>query len=133
MFVYNLTINFHQADPAGILFFANIFTLAHDAYEALLQSFEMERNYFNDDEFVIPIVHSEADYYSVIKPGEELNIVVKAGLIKNSSFELIYEFVDSENKTRAKVKTVHVLVKKEDFKKTDLPVELLTGLASIQE
>ncbi|MFH1195330.1 MAG: acyl-CoA thioesterase [bacterium] len=132
MFIYDCTINFHHADPAGVLFFGNIFFMAHDAYEALLRSFRMERNYFNDEELILPIVHTEANYYAVIKPGDELNVVIKATSIKSTSFELTYEFIDLQNNIRAIVKTVHVLVRKEDFQKTELTAELLIGLQSIQ-
>ena len=131
MFVYNCTINFHQADPAGVLFFGNIFPLAHDAYESFITGLGTERNYFNDNEYAIPILHAEADYYSVIQPGDKLTVSIKATTVKSSSFELAYEFMDDEKNIKAKVKTVHVLVRKKDFRKTELTDELLVGLNSI--
>jgi 1,4-dihydroxy-2-naphthoyl-CoA hydrolase len=131
MFVYNRTINFHQADPAGVLFFGNIFPLAHDAYEAFITGLGTERNYFNDNDYAIPILHAEADYYSVIQPGDKLTISIKATTVKSSSFELAYVFTDDEKNIKAKVKTIHVLVRKKDFRKTELTDELLVGLNSI--
>ncbi|MDM7914542.1 MAG: hypothetical protein QUU85_04650 [Candidatus Eisenbacteria bacterium] len=37
-FLDHTRVRFHEADPAGIVFFARVFRYAHDAYEAWLRS-----------------------------------------------------------------------------------------------
>ena len=40
MFIYKTQIRLHDTDAAGILFFANQFSIIHDAYELLLEEFD---------------------------------------------------------------------------------------------
>ena len=35
-FLYTRTIRFHETDAAGVVYFANLLTLCHEAYEAAL-------------------------------------------------------------------------------------------------
>jgi len=123
MFTTKSKIYFYDCDPAGIMFFANIFKFAHSAYEDFMKCLETEQNYFLNSNFVLPIIHSEADYLLPLKAGDEVEINVIVSQLKNSSFELSYNVYVSD-KTVAKVKTVHVCVKKEGFIKTELPEDL---------
>jgi YbgC/YbaW family acyl-CoA thioester hydrolase len=123
-------VDFYDCDPAGILFFANIFKMAHSAYEEMLKNFKLDENYFSSDEFVIPIIKSEAEFIKTISFGDTLRILLHATQVKNSSFELTYEFRNMEQLTVARAKTVHVLVKKANFEKVELPEDLRKKLVS---
>lgn len=123
-------VDFYDCDPAGIIFFANIFKMAHSAYEEMLKNFKLAENYFSSEEFVIPIIKSEAEFIKTISFGDTLRIMLHATQVKNSSFELTYEFRNMEQLTVARVKTVHVFVRKENFEKTDLPEDLRKKLVS---
>ena len=123
-------VDFYDCDPAGILFFANIFRFAHSAYEEMLKNFKLDDDYFSSDEFVIPIIKSEAEFIKTISFGDTLRIMLHASQVKNSSFELTYEFRNMEQLTVARVKTVHVFVKKQTFEKTELPEKLRKKLIS---
>ena len=37
IFYYQTKIKLHETDAAGVIFFNNLFKIAHDAYEALLE------------------------------------------------------------------------------------------------
>lgn len=124
-------VDFYDCDPAGIIFFANIFKMAHSAYEEMLKNFKLAENYFSSEEFVIPIIKSEAEFIKTISFGDTLRIMLHATQVKNSSFELTYEFRNMEQLTVARVKTVHVFVRKENFEKTDLPEDLRKKLVSV--
>ncbi len=128
MFEINYRINFFDADPAGILFFANIFKIAHSAYEKFYDSLKLKHNYFNDNNIVLPIIHSQADFKMPFLPGDYVNIYVVVSKLKKSSFELTFNFFNKEKKIAAVVKTVHVAVTKKDFQKTELPFDLSVKL-----
>lgn len=128
MYQTSVKVYFYDADPAGIIFYASIFKFAHYAYEDLMRNFNLERNYFFDDEIILPIIHTQADYFSPIKVGEELIISVTASQLRDSSFELSYKFTDNNNKIRASARTVHVCVRKDNFKKVKLPGALFEKL-----
>ena len=131
MFKTEYKIAFNETDPGGILFFAEFLKIAHITYERFFENLKMERNYFLDDEYVLPIVHTEADYLSPVKFGDTLNCSVIVGEIGNSSFSLNYT-LENQGKTAAKVSTTHVTIKKNNFKKTDIPEELLKKLKENQ-
>lgn len=121
-------VNFFDADPAGIIFYANLFRFSHAAYEDFLKSLKTERDYFFDKELVLPIVHAEADYIKPIKAGDILNITVYVSRLLKSSFELSYVFELPDGSIAARAKTVHVAVSKDSFTKALLPEDLYSGL-----
>jgi len=131
MFETRVKVYFYDADPAGIIFYASIFKFAHYAYEDLIRSFNLDKNYFFDDEIILPIIHTQADYFSPIKVGEDLLISVTASQLRDNSFELSYKFTDISDKIRASAKTVHVCVNKKDFKKNKLPDQLIEKLKKV--
>ena len=127
MYTTNYRIAFSETDPGGILFFAEFLKIAHVAYERFFSNLELRRNYFLDDIYILPIVHTNADYISPVKFGDELICEVTVGNIGSSSFELNY-VLKNENKIAAKVQTKHVVVLKKEFCKTEIPDELFEKL-----
>jgi len=124
MFAVKIKTYFFDADPAGIIFYGNLFKYLHSAYEDFMKSLNMKRNYFFDEEYVLPILQTEADYISPIKVGDELTIKIQVSKMKKSSFELSYKIYKQNNDLAATAKTVHVCVTKSNFKKSELPKEL---------
>lgn len=122
MFSANVKVYFYDADPAGIIFYASIFKYVHAAYEDFMRSLSPQRNFFFDREYILPIMHAEADYVRPIHVRDELKVDVVVSLLKSSSFELTYRFYRGEQFT-AMAKTVHVCVLKEKFEKIELPKE----------
>lgn len=128
MYTAKLKTYFFDADPAGIIFFGNLFKYLHTAYEDFMKSLNMKRNFFFDDDYVLPILHTEADYFLPLKIGDELKIEVHVSKIKKSSFELNYKVYRQNDELAANAKTVHVCVSKSNFKKSDMPKELYDKL-----
>jgi YbgC/YbaW family acyl-CoA thioester hydrolase len=128
MFNTKIKVNFFDADPAGIIFYANLFRFAHAAYEKFMKKIQTKKNYFFDNKIVLPITHSEADFLKPIKAGDDLSIDVFVTNLKKSSFELSYSFVNKNKVEVAAAKTVHVCVAKEKFEKRELPEELYIKL-----
>lgn len=124
---YKDKINFYDCDPAGILFFANIYKIAHKAYESFLLDISPERDFFSDGNILLPIIHSEADYIKPLTPGNKIEIEVSVSILRQSSFELTYNVLLDDDLC-AKVKTVHVAVDKKSFSKTNLPGNLKDSL-----
>ena len=128
MFTANVKVYFYDADPAGIIFYASLFKYVHAAYEDFLRNLHTERNFFFDKDYILPIIHAEADYVKPIKVGDELRIDVSVSALKNSSFEINYRFYKKDNSFTAIAKTVHVCVLKEEFKKIELPKDFYDKL-----
>lgn len=131
MFTTNYKITFSETDPGGILFFAEFLKIAHVTYERFFSNLELSRNYFLDDKYILPIVHTNADYISPVKFGDELVCEVSVGNIGSTSFELNYT-LNNKDQIAAKIQTKHVVVLKEEFCKTEIPAELLGKLKANQ-
>lgn len=121
MHTTKLKIYFYDADPAGIMFYANLFKYVHAAYENFIERMNMHKNFFFDSDYLLPILHAEADYLLPVKAGDELKIEVYVSKIKKSSFELSYKIYRHKDEIAATAKTVHVCVSKNKFEKTELP------------
>lgn len=127
MFRVKRRINFFDCDPAGIIFYSRLFDFCHSAYEQLIESFELNEDYWDNPDYVVPIIHTECDYYKPLKYGDEIEIRLSVSNLKNSSFELTYNLLLSEEKC-ATVKTVHVFVSREDWQKMNIPDNIMIGL-----
>ncbi|MBK8945103.1 MAG: acyl-CoA thioesterase [Ignavibacteriae bacterium] len=123
MFSVEYKVMFSDTDPGGIVFFANYLKIAHFAYEQFFASLNLKRNFFLDDEFVIPIIKTNAEFKSPVKFGDKIICGIYVDEIGITSFTLKYDLIVND-KISAEVKTTHVFVKKSDFKKTDLPNDL---------
>ena len=121
-------INFFDCDPAGILFYGNIFFFCHSAYEELISSFNLNTNYWQNDEFVVPIIKSNADYQRPFKCGDEITIELNTTDLRESSFELNYKCINLSGDLCAEVNTVHVLIDKKTWQKKELTPEIKDGL-----
>lgn len=127
MFKVKRKINFYDCDAAGVLFFARIYELCHSAYEELIASFNLEEDYWDNEDYIVPIIKSEASYHKPIKYGETITVEIKVVQLKSSSFELNYECKNEKGEVTDKVKTVHVCVDKKNWKKRELPDKVYKG------
>lgn len=123
-------INFYDCDPAGILFYGNIFFFCHSAYEELIASFNFETNYWQNEDFVTPIINTNAEYIKPFKYGDSVNVELVVTDLRSSSFELSYKCLNQSNEVCALVKTVHVFVDKKSWKKVELIPEIKDGLTA---
>jgi YbgC/YbaW family acyl-CoA thioester hydrolase len=127
MFVDKKNINFFDCDPAGIIFFSRVFEFCHSAYEKLIQSFNLDENYWDNPSYLVPIIHTECDYFNPLKYGDELSIELQVSKLKSSSFEITYKLF-SKGILCATVKTVHIFVSRENWVKMEIPTEIMIGL-----
>ncbi len=129
MFKTKRKINFYDCDPAGILFFARIYELCHSAYEEMIAGIHLKEDYWNNDEYIVPILNSEAHYHKPIKFGETITIEINVTKLKTSSFELEYHCLNSRDEECNVVRTVHIFVDKSTWKKCGMKKEIKEGLA----
>lgn len=132
MFTIKRKINFHECDPAGILFYANLFSISHSVYEEMINSFNLKTNYWSNDEFIVPIIKTDGAYFKPLKAGEIVSINLTVTLRKENSFELTYEWIDRAGELAAKARTVHVFVDKKRWVKIPIYNDIVKGLESHQ-
>ena len=131
MYSLQTVVRLHDTDAAGLLFFANQFKMAHDAYESFLEhiGFSFTR-ILRDEDFLLPIVHAEADYKERLRAGDRLTVCVKIERIGDSSFVLSYDLFTAGDRSVGAVRTVHVCTDKVSGSKRRLPDDLRQALSA---
>lgn len=131
-FAYSTTVKMRNTDAAGIIFFGSQFEMAHDAYEALLESLGFSfAALLRDLGFFIPIVHAEADYKAPLFVGDKITVEVKLNKIGTSSFVVSYVLRSRSKKIVGTAQTVHVTVNGKTHKKIPLPPRLRQALKKL--
>lgn len=125
MFIYQTKIKLHETDAAGILFFSNQFKIIHDAYESLLESIgygfaELLRN----QDFFLPIVHSESDFKMPLFVGDVIEIQITVEKVGQTSFTFTYKLLNAKQEVAGTANTVHVTVDKKTRQKILLPPDM---------
>ena len=133
MFTINTSVRLPDTDAAGILFFGNYLKLAHDAYEAFMESMGFGLRYvIVEADFLVLIAHAEADYKKPLRLGDKLTVKLTVESASRTSFVLSYVLKDSQETVAATAKTVHVTVDKKSGDKIPLPEKLREKLASVR-
>ena len=132
MFEHRVTVRLQHTDAAGVAFFANVFIMAHECYEAFLDNACPLGRFLGDSEDVImPIVHAEADFERPLRISDRVTIQMVATAIGRASFTLSYTLRTADDKVAARVSTAHATVSKETWKATALPEQILAHLKTI--
>lgn len=132
MYRWETSIKLHEADAAGVLFFANYFRIAHDAYEAMMADLGFAfRGLIEDGDFLPLIVHAESDYSSPLYTGDRVTIEITPEKIGRSSYHLKYEIRKDDNSVAATLRTVHVTIDKKRKKPIALPEQLSKNLQKL--
>ncbi|SPD75698.1 conserved hypothetical protein [uncultured Desulfobacterium sp.] len=109
MYNYTITIRLHHTDAAGILFYASLFTIAHECYETFLEPEVTFHSMVNELGLIMPIVHAEADYHKPLRVSDRITIRLSLANMGNSSFSLRYDIYTENNEHAATIKTIHVI------------------------
>ena len=133
-FKYETTVKLYDTDAAGIMFFGNYLRVAHDAYQAFLESCGFSfADALNEGKLLIPIVHAEADYMQPLVVGDRLTVELTASKISLHSFVLKYRLCRPDSTLVATVSTVHVTTDRAATEKIELPGTLRQALERIYQ
>ncbi|MEZ0391429.1 MAG: acyl-CoA thioesterase [Pseudobdellovibrionaceae bacterium] len=120
-FQKEIQLRFREADPAGILFFGNLFGLAHDCFEDFIQAAGFTwQEWFHTKDYLIPIRHTECNYLKPFRPGEKYQVTVTVAKIGDSSFQMRYHFLQGTN-LHADVRMTHTFLDARTQQKISVP------------
>jgi len=127
-----IKVTFDLADPAGIMYFANVYHLAHKNIEHWLESeFKLWQTWFNNPEYGAPIKHSHCDYHKPMILGNDYRVKSSVKSIGESSVVLSTLFLNEDKSLCAEVETVHVFVNKKSMQKINVPVDIKQKISSL--
>ena len=133
-FTYHRTVHFRDTDAAGVVYFANVLSICHEAYEASLAASGVDLNqFFRAGEVAVPIVHADVDFFQPMHCGDRLTIHLTPRSINDSEFEITYNlFVEMLlEKPASRATTRHVCINPSLRKREALSAELTLWLQAI--
>lgn len=126
-------VRMRDTDAAGVIYFANQFTLAHQGFEHYLEEEGLGLGLvFAERDYRFPIVHAEADYRAALRVGDELAIEMTAERVGSTSFTLVFRVFNKAGREVGLVRTVHVAVDRDTWSKRPLPPELRAAVEKLK-
>ncbi|MBO3458179.1 acyl-CoA thioesterase [Aetokthonos hydrillicola Thurmond2011] len=120
-FTYNRTVRFQDTDAAGVVYFANVLAICHEAYEESLSKIGINvKDFFTNPSVAFPIVHASVDFLRPIFCGDNLLIRLVPQQLGNDKFEITYELMVADVMV-SKSLTRHVCIETDTRSKTELP------------
>ena len=120
-----LPVRFQDVDAGGVLFFGRIFDYCHQAYEEFVASAGVDpARYFAGDDYLVPIVHAEADYRTPIRHGERVTVAIEVSRVGRASVGLRYRVTGPKDDLRVEVATIHAFVERAAMKPIPIPAPL---------
>ncbi|OUL18505.1 1,4-dihydroxy-2-naphthoyl-CoA hydrolase [Nostoc sp. RF31YmG] len=127
-FTYNRSVRFQDTDAAGVVYFANILGICHEAYEESLEAVGIDlKAFFSNPSVAFPIVHANVDFLRPIFCGDKLLVSLMPQKLGGEKFEIAYEIFIAEVIV-AKAITRHVCIDAASRSKQELPVEIVNWL-----
>ncbi|MGI2902464.1 acyl-CoA thioesterase [Tolypothrix sp. VBCCA 56010] len=127
-FTYNRTVRFSDTDAAGVVYFANVLSICHEAYEASLEASSINmKDFFSSTSVAFPIVHADVDFFRPMFCGDKLIISLIPQKVGVDKFEIAYEVVVDDVMV-AKAVTRHVCIEVSSRSKRELSGELMRWL-----
>ena len=123
-FTYTRTVRFADTDAAGVVYFANVLSICHEAYEAALDAAGIDiKSFFSNSATAFPIVHTSVDLRRPMFCGDRLSIHVILRQQSEDSFELAYQ-VQLADRFAAIAITKHVCIDAASRTRQPLPAEI---------
>jgi 1,4-dihydroxy-2-naphthoyl-CoA hydrolase len=123
-FTHNRTVRFQDTDAAGVVYFANVLSICHEAYEASLAASGINlKSFFNNPTAAIPIIHASVDFLRPMFCGDKLLIHLTPQQVGENKFEIAYQIVEASSSEQqlAKAITKHVCINPITRTRTQLP------------
>lgn len=132
-FSYLRTVRFGDTDAAGVVFFPNYLAICHEAYEESLAASGIDlQPFFLDNDVIVPVAKSEAEYLRPLRPGDKLRVTVAPEPRSENSYAIRFEIfkLGTVEKLAARIRTEHVVTSRAKRARVPLPSPLAAWLAA---
>jgi 1,4-dihydroxy-2-naphthoyl-CoA hydrolase len=127
-FSYHRTVRFQDTDAAGVVYFANLLSICHEAYEESLRTSDINlKDFFTNPQVAFPIVHASVDFLRPLFCGDKLLVSLMPQKVGAEKFEINYEITLSDV-LAAKAITRHVCIDANTRNKQALPTNIVYWL-----
>ena len=123
------TIRFQDTDAAGVVYFAQVLSICHEAYEESLQQAGINvKTFFSRGAIAVPITHTEADFRRPLMCGDTVTIELIPQAISLKSFAISYTVLLANGQVAATASTRHVCINTATRQRCQLMLELTQWL-----
>ncbi len=110
-FIYKRIVRFQDTDAAGVVYFASVLAMCHEAYEESLAASGINlKAFFSHPDVAIPIVHASVDFFHPMFCGDQIFIHLIPKQIASEKVEISYKLVAASEKLIAKAITKHICI-----------------------
>ena len=129
-FTYTRTVRFQDTDAAGVVYFANVLVMCHEACEESLAASGINlKTFFSNPSVTIPIVHASVDFLRPMFCGDQLLINLITKERSCNEFEIAYQILAAAtNKVVAKAFTKQVSIDPISRTRKEMPAEIIQWL-----
>ncbi len=125
MYKYETVIRMHHTDAAALVFYAEVFVLAHECYESFLEEQGLSlASMITEGDYIAPIVHAKADLKAAMRMSDRITIEMQLARTGKSSYELAYKFTNQKGKITTEITTIHAVIDKNTSRPIRIPEEL---------
>lgn len=133
-FIYHRTIHFQDTDAAGVVYFANILAMCHEAYEDSLAASGIDlRTFFTNSKFAIPIVQANINFRSPLFCGDKISIQLTPQSLNEQSFQIHYQINLDNDRLVAEAETKHICIHPKNRQRQQLVDEIYNWLTLNQD
>lgn len=133
-FTYKRVVRFVDTDAAGVVYFTNVLSICHEAYESSLVTANINlKTFFSNPIVAIPIVHAHVDFFRPLFCGDKIDIILHPQQLSNDKFEIVYQVLGPNEQLMAKAMTRHVCINPSIGTKQELSTEMLLWLQLYRE
>lgn len=124
---YHRTIHLADTDAAGVVYFATLLHICHEAYETCLTTAGIDwQTLLTAGTVAIPIVHAEIDFFQPIRWGDRLIITLQPSSPAPSKLTIKYEIyanptTDQTQSRLASATTKHLAIHPQQRHRSELP------------
>ena len=125
---YERLIYLADTDAAGVVYFAHLLSICHEAYEFSLAQFGVNiKDFLKDSPVALPITQAEIQFFRPLFCGDQIQINFTVRSLSENEFELHYKIYLAEIMV-GKAKTRHVCIAPTDRQRIPFPESLKNWL-----
>lgn len=131
-FTYTRTVRFQDTDAAGVVYFANVLPMCHEAYEESLAASGINlKAFFSNPDVAIPIVHASVDFFRPMFCGDQVVIYLTPKHLSGNEFSTAYSIFAAPmaEQLLAKAITRNVCIDPVTRTRKELPDEMIQWLS----
>ena len=122
---YRRTLRLGDTDAAGVVYFASLLSICHEAYEDFLEQKGYSLQIFlKNSDLILPITHAEIDFLAPLQCGDRLTIHLQFLPMDTARFALQYAVYRADvegEKPSAQALTRHIAIHPVTRRKVTLP------------